>query len=93
MRRVWSAISLRDINILISGNVTPESRLHLNRNILECPKADAFLYFDEDPYCVVIEGRIYWFLDAYTVSDRFPYSTPAGENGTGRITSAIRSKS
>jgi uncharacterized membrane protein (UPF0182 family) len=35
-----------------------------------------FLTLDSDPYLVLVEGRLYWILDAYTTSDRFPYSEP-----------------
>ena len=36
-----------------------------------------FLRYDSDPYIVITdEGELYWFLDAYTVSNRFPYSEP-----------------
>jgi hypothetical protein len=35
-----------------------------------------FLRFDEDPYLVVVNGRLKWIIDAYTISDRFPYSEP-----------------
>ena len=36
-----------------------------------------FLQFDDDPYAVVSDGRLFWISDAYTVSGKYPYSTPA----------------
>ena len=33
-----------------------------------------FLELDQDPYLVLSEGKLYWIQDAYTISDRFPYS-------------------
>src|SRR3990172_3877173 len=36
-----------------------------------------FLLFDQDPYIVVTgDGRLVWIVDAYTVSNRMPYSKP-----------------
>ena len=43
-------------------------------------KIAPFLVLDEDPYPVVSDGRIVWIQDAYTVSDRYPYSSSAGGN-------------
>ena len=34
-----------------------------------------FLY-DQDPYLVLAEGRLHWFIDGYTVSSNYPYSQP-----------------
>ena len=38
-----------------------------------------FLRYDEDPYLVVsADGRLFWIRDAYTITSRYPYSTPVG---------------
>ena len=64
--------------ILLSSDITSESRILYNRNINERVKTIApFLRFDGDPYMVVDEGgRLKWIIDAYTYSDRLPYSKP-----------------
>ncbi len=83
VRRFAFAWELGDINILISGELTPESKLLLHRNIQERIKRVApFLELDRDPYIVVDNGRLYWIQDAYTTTARFPYSepTPGGLN-------------
>ena len=49
-------------------------------------KIAPFLELDQDPYPVVSEGRIFWIQDAYTVSDRYPYSSARAAS----ITSATR---
>lgn len=75
------AFSLRfaDGNLLISGNITGNSRLLMRRNIVErASRIYPFLRFDGDPYLVVREGRLLWILDAYTVTDRIPYSARIG---------------
>ena len=64
--------------LLLSSDITTESRILYNRNINERVKAVApFLRFDGDPYMVVMDnGRLTWIIDAYTCSDRLPYSKP-----------------
>ncbi|MFZ1753908.1 MAG: UPF0182 family protein [Caldilineaceae bacterium] len=75
------AFSLRfaDVNLLISEELKPESELLWRRNIRERVEEVApFLHYDHDAYLVISdEGRMYWFLDAYTLSNRFPYSEPS----------------
>jgi len=79
IRRLFYAWQLGDLNILISGELTPESRVVYYRNIRERVNHLApFLKLDSDPYLVVIEGRLFWIQDAYTTTDRYPYSQPLG---------------
>ncbi|MFC1986565.1 UPF0182 family protein [Chloroflexota bacterium] len=79
IRRLVYAWQFGDFNILISGELTPESRVLYYRNIRERVNHLApFLMLDSDPYLVVIEGRLLWIQDAYTTSDRYPYSKPFG---------------
>jgi uncharacterized membrane protein (UPF0182 family) len=62
---------------LLSGYPTKESRILFRRQILERVRRIApFLTFESDPYVVLDQGRLYWIVDAYTSSDRFPYSEP-----------------
>ena len=81
--RLAFAIQFADINLFISQELNSESQLLWRRNILQRTQEVApFLRYDSDPYIVVGEdGHLYWFLDAYTVSGRFPYSEPT-ETGT-----------
>ena len=76
VRKALFALYFRDFNILISEQLTPESRVLFHRNITDRVNAIApFLVYDGDPYLVISEGRLYWMRDAYTVSKRYPYST------------------
>ncbi len=77
-RRLAFAWSFGDANILISGSVDGESRILFRRLIQERVNELApFLRLDADPYIVVSEdGNLYWIQDAYTVTDRYPYSQP-----------------
>ncbi len=77
--RLAFAIQFADVNLFISQELNSESQLLWRRNILQRTMEVApFLRFDSDPYIVVGgDGNLYWFLDAYTVSGRFPYSEPS----------------
>jgi uncharacterized membrane protein (UPF0182 family) len=62
---------------LISGQITGDSRLVYRRQVPDRVHTIApFLRLDDDPYLVVADGRLFWIQDAYTVSDRYPYSQP-----------------
>ncbi len=78
LKKALFAAKFRTEKILLSSDITTESRIIYNRNINERVRAIApFLRFDGDPYMVVDEaGRLKWIIDAYTYSDRLPYSKP-----------------
>jgi len=79
IRRLVYAWQLGDLNILISGELTAESRVLYYRNIRERVNHLApFLKLDSNPYLVVMDGRLFWIQDAYTTTDRYPYSEPLG---------------
>ncbi|MCB2203321.1 UPF0182 family protein [bacterium] len=78
-RRLLFAMHFGDLNMLISGYISSESRILYGRNISErIRKLAPFLYFDEDPYLVVANKRLYWICDAYTYSSEYPYSKRMG---------------
>jgi uncharacterized protein len=83
LRRTALFLRFADVKVLISGQITSDSRALYLRDIRDrVRKAAPFLKFDADPYPVVINGRILWVIDGYTVSDRYPYSqsyTPTGD--------------
>lgn len=65
------------IRLLLSKYPTTDSRIMYRRQIRERVQALApFLILDEDPYIVLDKGRLYWILDAYTATDKYPYSEP-----------------
>jgi len=73
-RLMWSA-RLGDANMLLSGDLTPDSRVMFRRNIRERVQTIApFLNWDNDPYIVVHDGKLVWIMDGYTVTHRYPYS-------------------
>ena len=78
-RKVLFALRFGSYQILLSDDIGPESRILFNRNIRErIERIAPFLALDRDPYMVLAEGRLYWLFDAYTTTNRYPYSTPAG---------------
>ncbi len=81
-RKLLFAARFRNYQILLSDDITSESRLMFDRQIRRrVAKIAPFLVLDEDPYPVVSDGRIFWIQDAYTVTDRYPYSSSsAGVN-------------
>ncbi|PKN12363.1 MAG: UPF0182 family protein [Deltaproteobacteria bacterium HGW-Deltaproteobacteria-4] len=78
LKKALFAAKFKTEKILLSTDITAGSRIIYNRNINERVKIIApFLRFDGDPYMVVDEaGRLKWIVDAYTFSDRLPYSQP-----------------
>ena len=80
INRLAYAWQLGDINILISAEITGDSRIQYRREIQERISTVApFLRLDRDPYIVAAEEGLFWIQDAYTVSDRYPYSNPSPE--------------
>ena len=78
LRSLAFAVRFGDINLLISPQLTASTQVLFNRAVQDRVAALApFLRFDQDPYVVVVDGRIYWMLDGYTVTDHFPYSDMA----------------
>jgi len=80
-RALWS-LKLGDFNLLVSGQLTPQSEILYRRNIVDrVSELAPFLSFDRDPYIVVVDGRLYWIIDAYTTADTYPYSQSSSFQG------------
>lgn len=76
-RKLMYAWKFKDINILISGEITGDSLIQYRRTIPErVSTLSPFLMRDGEAYSVVAGGRLYWIQDAYTTTNRYPYSTP-----------------
>lgn len=76
-RRLLYATRFGDTEILFTGSLRPESRILYYRNIRDSlARLAPFLLYDADPYLVVLGGRLLWVQDAYTATDRYPYSRP-----------------
>ncbi|HLF42398.1 MAG TPA: UPF0182 family protein [Acidimicrobiia bacterium] len=85
-QRIAFAFRYRDLNLLISGEIRPESKVLVERNIRQIVADVApFLHVDTDPYPVIMNGRILWVLDLYTTSSHYPYSQPLTLGSVGRL--------
>lgn len=65
-----------DLNLAFSNQITDESKILINRDVIQrVKKALPYLIYDDNPYTVITdEGRIVWVVDGYTVSNSYPYS-------------------
>ena len=78
LRRLGFALRYSELNLLISNQLSDDSKLIMERNIVSrVKKAAPFLYTDNDPYLALIDGNLFWIIDMYTVSDKYPYAQPA----------------
>jgi uncharacterized membrane protein (UPF0182 family) len=74
--RLLFATKFQDSNILLSDLVNSESQIMWDRDPrTRVNKVAPWLTLDQDPYPVVIDGRIKWIVDGYTLSNDFPYSS------------------
>ena len=82
--RIMFALREHSLKLLVSTNLNSQSRIMINRNIEKRVKTIMpYLKYDDDPYAVTVNGRIYWIVDAYATSSLYPYSEPySDEVGT-----------
>ncbi len=77
-RQFLFAVRFRAYEILVASQLGDDSRILYHRNIVDRVTTVApFLRYDTDPYLVISDGRLAWIIDAYTISDLYPYATPA----------------
>ncbi len=91
LRKLAFAAHFGSMKLLLSNDVTAASRVLYHRSIAErVGRVLPFLRLDSDPHMVVTDaGRLVWMYDAYTVSDRFPYSQPVG-GGVNYIRNSVK---
>ena len=86
IRRAAFALRFGDYNALVSGNITPSSRIIINRDIYARVRAIApFLSWDSDAYPVILNGHTQWVIDGYSTTDRYPYAQRAITDGGGGL--------
>jgi uncharacterized membrane protein (UPF0182 family) len=78
LRRLAFAARFGEPKIILSDDLTPESRILMHRTVAErIQRIAPFFRYDRDPYLVVTDdGRLVWMIDGYTGTDRYPYSDP-----------------
>ncbi len=88
-RRLLFSLKSRSYEMLVSGQLTRDSRVIYHRNISDRLGTIApFLQYDADPYLVIVDGRLFWICDAYTLTGNYPYSTPVG--GVSYIRNSVK---
>ena len=89
LNRIMFAIQYNNINFLLSRDINSDSKVLINRNIIDrVQKIAPFLTYDNDPYIIMNNDQLYWIIDAYTTSDKYPYSQPY--NGVNYIRNSVK---
>ncbi|MCW2278917.1 UPF0182 family protein [Heliophilum fasciatum] len=85
------AIHFKDLKLLLSSEILPESQLLMERNIMDrLQKTAPFLDFDSDPYLIIDQGRLLWVADAYTTSTQYPFAQPVKGQQVNYIRNAVK---
>lgn len=92
LNRLLFTVREGKINFLLSQDINSQSRILINREITRrVSKIAPFLAYDEDPYIVIYNGRLYWIIDGYTTSSRYPYSEPINkQSSTNYIRNSVK---
>jgi len=90
-RKLAFSFRFGTLKLLFSSALTNESRIMYRRTLKDRVQALApFLRYDKDPYLVLrADGSLVWIWDAYTTTDRFPYSQPQTD-GLNYIRNSIK---
>ena len=89
-RRLLFSIRFRSFKVLLSEDITNESRVMFYRRPAErIARIAPFLLYDPDPYLVISDGRLFWLHDAYTTSSGYPYSSPVA-SGINYIRNSVK---
>lgn len=89
MNKILFALGEKDLNFLLSRDINSNSKILINRNIMDrVTKIAPLLSYDKDPYAVISNGKLNWIIDAYTTSANYPYSQP--QNGINYIRNSVK---
>ena len=74
-RRAVFALDLGSLDVLISDDLTPSSRILLHRDVHNRLRTLApFIQWDSNPVPLAVGGRILFLVDGYTTSASYPYA-------------------
>ncbi len=91
-RRLLFSLRFGDANLLISKEVTSQSRLMYVRDVRSRAEAIApFVHFDSDPYPVMVNDRIVWVLEGYTTTSQYPYAQSGDTDSLSSRSGLLRS--
>ena len=89
LRRLAWALRLQSSDVLFSRYLKQDSKVMLNRGVVQRAKKLAPWLTYEAPYAAIVDGRVLWILDAYTSSDHYPYSQPLSD-GTNYLRDSVK---
>lgn len=93
INKLLFAIREGSLKLILSGDINSDSKIIINRNIIDRVKKIApFIIYDSDPYLVLNQedGKLYWIIDGYTVSSRYPYSQPYRDSNINYIRNSVK---
>ncbi len=80
LARLALAYRFGDTKLMLSTDIGPDSRLLFRRQIAQrVLRIAPFLRYDRDPYLVLADGALYWIIDAFTATNRYPYAARYGD--------------
>ena len=91
INRLMFSIREGSLKMFTSSNIDSNSRIIINRNVMQRVRTIMpYLSYEDDPYMVTVDGKLYWMVDAYTTSSYYPYSEPYGEGSTNYIRNSVK---
>ena len=91
LNRVLFSIREGSLKMFTSSNIDSSSRIIINRNVMNRVRTIMpYLSYEDDPYMVTVDGKLYWMIDAYTLSSYYPYSEPYGEGSVNYIRNSVK---
>ena len=90
--RLVFAVKEGSVKLLVSSNIDSDSKIIIHRNVMDRVRTIMpYLSYEEDPYMVTADGKLYWMVDAYTTSSNYPYSQPwENDNNTNYIRNSVK---
>lgn len=90
-QRFVFALRFSTLRLLLSSDLTSDSRIMYMRSLKErLTHAFPLLVYDEDPYLVIHDGKLFWISDAYTITRQFPYAAPFSGNAGNYIRNSVK---
>lgn len=91
LNRILFSIREGSLKMFTSSNIDGNSKIIINRNVMDRVRTIMpYLNYENDPYMVTVDGKLYWMIDAYTSSSYYPYSEPYGENNLNYIRNSVK---
>lgn len=92
LNKCMFALRQQSLKMLVSSNIKSDSKILIRRNIEErVHQIMPYLSYDDDPYMITDNGKLYWIIDAYTTTNMYPYSEPySNESDVNYIRNSVK---